>query len=54
MTKGNCKHEIFIEEGKAYLANDDDSLYVQEFTAPQLVQFIAKLQAALAEISGKG
>ena len=43
MTKGNCNHDFWIEECKAFLCNDDDGYYVEEFTAETLQVFIDKV-----------
>ena len=46
----NCNHEVWVKDGKVYMANDDDGWYVQEFSsASQIDAFIKILKSARDE-----
>ena len=46
----NCNHEVWVKDGKVYMANDDDGWYVQEFSSPsQIDAFIKVLESARDE-----
>lgn len=40
-----CSHDVWIRKGKVYIANDDDSFYVQEFSSAEEVNSFIKLLA---------
>jgi hypothetical protein len=48
--KGNCVHNVWAQDGKVFLANDDDSWYEQEFESLDEVNaFVGALLEAAAK-----
>ena len=44
-----CQHNVWVENGKVRMANDDDSWYVQEFKTPAGVDVFIALLAAMRD-----
>ena len=48
--QGYCKHEPWVENGRVWLANDDDGYYSQDFiNREEVEELISKLRAAADE-----
>lgn len=48
--KGNCVHNVWAQDGKVFLANDDDSWYEQEFEShEEVIAFVGALLEASAK-----
>lgn len=48
--QGHCKHEPWVQDGRVWLANDDDGHYSQDFiNREEVEELISKLRAAADE-----